>query len=315
MNPVEFCPACPNAMLTGVLTALLTLAAAPLGAASPSGAEVAAQPSDHTAAILDWRQRRHERLASDNGWLTLVGLDWLKEGENRVGSAADNDIRLPGGPAVWGTVTLDGAEITFAAAPGEVITVGGAPAAQARLVADDQGEPIIVGSGTLSFHVISRGSYALRVKDSRAPTLLAFTGVESFPIDADWRFEARFIAAEPGRTIEIGDVLGQLTPMPVLGTVEFEREGRTHSLIGLQEEGSDSLWFLFADRTSGRETYGAGRFLYSDGMPENGRVTVDFNKAYNPPCAFTEYSTCPLPPQENRLDVAVTAGEKDYRHD
>ena len=115
--------------------------------------------------------------------------------------------------------------------------------------------------------------------------------------------------------MEIGNVLGQLIPMPVFGTIEFERDGRTHQLIGLGEAGSESLWFLFADRTTGRSTYGAGRFLYSDGMPEGGRVVVDFNKAYNPPCAFNDYSTCPLPPQGNRLDIAVTAGEKDYHHD
>jgi hypothetical protein len=242
-------------------------------------------------------------------------LDWLQEGANRVGSAEGNDIRLPGGPAEWGTVLLEGDGITFLPAAGAGIAVDGAPAAtHVRLVADDQGEPTVVAGGTLSFHVISRGSYALRVKDTQAPVRLAFTGVEAYPIDAGWRFDARFVAAEPGHTIEIGDVLGHITPMPVLGTVEFERDGLTHRLIGLAEEGADSLWFLFADRTTGHDTYGAGRFLYSDGMPEDGRVVVDFNKAYNPPCAFTDYSTCPLPPQENRLDFAVTAGEKDYRH-
>ena len=306
--------------MKSLLIPAMVMAAGALGAATPpvgeSVADTASQASAHTAAILDWRQRWHERLASDNGWLTLVGLDWLQEGANRVGSAEGNDIRLPGGPAEWGTVQLEGDEITFLPAAGAGITVDGAAAtARVRLVADDQGEPTVVAGGTLSFYVISRGSYALRVKDTQAPVRLAFTGVETYPIDAGWRFDARFVAAEPGRTIEIGDVLGHITPMPVLGTVEFEREGQTYRLIGLAEEGVDSLWFLFADRTTGRETYGAGRFLYSDGMPENGRVVVDFNKAYNPPCAFTDYSTCPLPPQENRMDIAVTAGEMDYHHD
>jgi uncharacterized protein (DUF1684 family) len=297
------------------LLALAAISSAPAGAATPSATEAQQAPADHAAALREWRQRRHERLSSEDGWLTLVGLEWLKDGANRLGSSADSDIRLPGGPADWGTVKVDGDEITFVPAAGELITVDGAPAAPARLVADNQGQPTVVRSGTLSFQVIYRGTYALRVKDSQAPTLRAFTGVDNYPIDAGWRFDARFIAAEPGQTIEIGDVLGQLNPMPVLGTVEFEREGRTYSLLGLSEEGTDSIWFLFADRTTGRETYGAGRFLYSDGMPENGRVVVDFNKAYNPPCAFTEYSTCPLPPQQNRLDLAVTAGEKDYHRD
>ena len=160
--------------------------------------------------------------------------------------------------------------------------------------------------------MIFRESYALRVKDRQAPVLKAFNGVETYGIQPDWRYEARFIPAEEGQTIEIGNVLGQLNPTPVYGYAEFERDGKTFRLLGLGDEESDSLWFLFADRTSGRETYGAGRFLYSDGMPEGGRVVVDFNKAYNPPCAFNEYSTCPLPPQANRMDLFVTAGEKDY---
>jgi uncharacterized protein (DUF1684 family) len=173
----------------------------------------------------------------------------------------------------------------------------------------------VVRSDNISFHVVLRGSYALRIKDRLAPTLLAFEGVESYPIDAAWRKETRFIPAQPGRTIEIANVLGQSEDMRVAGTVEFEHEGRSFSLLALQEEGADSVWFLFADRSNGRETYGAGRFLYSDGMPENGRLVVDFNKSYNPPCAFSDFSTCPLPPQQNRLDLVVTAGEKDYRHD
>ena len=126
------------------------------------------------------------------------------------------------------------------------------------------------------------------------------------------------VYAEPQRrkvaTIEIANVLGQTSDSPVFGTFEFEREGQSYSLLALGTAESSSLWFLFADKTSGRETYGAGRFLYSDGMPEEGRLVVDFNKAYNPPCAFNEYSTCPLPPQQNRLRLAVRAGEMKY-HD
>jgi uncharacterized protein (DUF1684 family) len=211
-------------------------------------------------------------------------------------------------------VTAD--EIRFRPAAGASISVDGVPASDFVLIADKQGEePTVVASGDLSFHVIKRGSYALRVKYKRAPTRTNFTGIESYPIDESWRFDARFVPAEPGSTIDIADVLGQVNAMPVLGTVEFERDDRCYSLLGLAEAGSESLWFLFADRTTGRETYGAGRFLYSDGMPEDGSVVVDFNKAYNPPCAFTDFSTCPLPPQQNRLDLAVTAGEKDYHHE
>ena len=150
--------------------------------------------------------------------------------------------------------------------------------------------------------------------DRRAPALLAFEGVPAYDTQPDWRIEGRFLPAEPGTTIGIANVLGQTSDSPVFGTFEFERDGQSYSLLALGTAESSSLWFLFADKTSGRETYGAGRFLYSDGMPEDGRLVVDFNKAYNPPCAFNEYSTCPLPPQQNRLRLAVRAGEMKY-HD
>jgi len=292
----------------------------PALAAVVSARPVTADLSDeavkaHEAEIQSWRAARHDRLSSDQGWLTLVGLEWLREGENRLGSSESSDIRIPGGPGDWGTLFLNGNELIFEPADESELTIDDFPAERTRLVADDAGTPTVVRHGNLSFYVAARGSYALRIKDTQAPTLLAFEGVENYPIDVKWRFDARFIPAEPGQTMEIANVLGQSVSMIVPGTVEFEYDGQTYSLLGLQEKGVDALWLLFADRTNGRETYGAGRFLYSDGMPADGRVVVDFNKSYNPPCAFTEYSTCPLPPQQNRLDLAITAGEKRYRHD
>jgi uncharacterized protein (DUF1684 family) len=264
--------------------------------------------------ILDWRQRRHDRLADDNGWMTLVALEWLEQGKNRVGSAPSSDALMPGGPAHWGTVYVEGDNIRFTAAKESEVTINGKRVKEAELLADDQGEPTVVRSGDLSFYVIHRGSYALRVKDRKAPALLAFKGMPMYDIDPEWRIEGILIRAPEGESIPISDVLGQTNDSPVYGTFEFEKGGEVYRLIALGTEESESLWFLFADKTSGRETYGAGRFLYSDGMPENGRLVVDFNKAYNPPCAFNNYSTCPLPPQENRLRLAVEAGEKDYGH-
>ncbi len=275
-------------------------------------AEDAAMAQSHEEQITDWRQRRDERLASDSGWMTLVGLEWLQEGENRVGSGASSTVKIPGGPALWGTIHVDGDELRFVPAPDSGVSVNGETASEVMLVADIAGEPTLISSGNLSFYVIFRESYALRIKDSQAPALQEFTGVKTYDFQPDWRYNARFIPAQEGQTVEIANVLGHFSPSPVYGVVEFERDGVDYRLLALGDEDSESLWFLFADRTSGRETYGAGRFLYSDGMPENGRLLVDFNKAYNPPCAFNEYSTCPLPPQQNRLDLAVTAGEKDY---
>lgn len=283
------------------------------GTLQAAGAALSAEA--HRAEIEEWRASRHQRLSSDSGWLSLVGLEWLQDGANRLGTTSDSDVKMPGGPADWGTIVVAGDELQFLPPEGGAVTVDGQPPGPVRLVADSQGEPTVVRSGNLSFYVIERGSFGLRIKDTRAPTLVSFTGMDNYPIAADWRFEAAFLPAEPGQTIEIADVLGRVEPMEVYGTAVFEHEGKEYSLLGLREAGTDSMWFLFADRTSGRETYGAGRFLYSDGMPENGRVVVDFNKSYNPPCAFTDYSTCPLPPQQNRLDVAVTAGEKKFHHD
>jgi uncharacterized protein (DUF1684 family) len=293
------------------LLGLLLFAALPLPAAAQADGESLEQ---YLAGIADWRERRHQRLASDDGWMTLVALEWLKEGDNRVGSAADADARIPGGPADWGTIRLEGDRIVFHAAPGAEVTVDGEAVEQAELVADNQGRPNVVRSGDLSFYVIYRQSYGLRVKDRKAPTRLAYTGMPVYDVDPSWRIDGRLERAAPGTTVEVADVLGHTNPSPVYGSFVFEREGQTYRLIGIGTDESSSIEFLFADRTSGRETYGAGRFVYSDGMPEDGRLVVDFNKAYNPPCAFTDYSTCPLPLQENRLDLWVRAGEKKY-HD
>ena len=276
---------------------------------------VEAQHESHQQSVEAWRTARHERLMKTDGWLTLVGLEWLNEGESRVGSAADNDIQLSGGPAYWGSVFLENDKLSFSTTDSDNVKINNESLAKTTLNADVDGTPTLVSSESMSFFVIFRGSYGLRIKDANAKALKNFKGVDNFPIDKTWRIDGRFIRAEEGASIEIVNVLGQVTDSEVFGTFEFEMEGKTHSLLALGSEDSESLWFIFADRTSGRETYGAGRFLYSDSMPENGRLVVDFNKAYNPPCAFNPYSTCPLPPQRNRMDLLVTAGEKDFHPD
>ncbi len=273
------------------------------------------QGENHQQSIKAWRASRHDRLTQPDGWLTLVGLEWLKDGENRVGSAKDNDIQLTGGPAHWGSVFLQNDQLRFVSSDIKNVSINGESLQQAELVADNKGEPTLVAGGTLSFYSIFRGSYGLRIKDSQAKALQNFKGVDNYSIDESWRINGRFIRADDGASIEITNVLGQVSESPVFGTFEFDMEGKTHSLLGLGDENSEDLWFIFADRTSGHGTYGAGRFLYSDAMPENGRLTVDFNKAYNPPCAFNPYSTCPLPPQRNRMNLLVTAGEKDFHPD
>jgi uncharacterized protein (DUF1684 family) len=302
-------------MFVSLCAAILgsALFALPLVADQPVGS--LQQAENHRQTIEAWRASRHERLVKPDGWLTLVGLEWLKDGENRVGSAADNDIQLTGGPAHWGSVFLHNDVLRFVSSDVDKVSINGEYLREAELVADSKGKPTLVTGGTLSFSAIFRGSFALRVKDAQAKALLHFKGVDNYPIDESWRINGRFIRAEEGASIEITNVLGQISESPVFGTFEFDMDGKTHSLLGLGDEDSEDLWFIFADRTSGHGTYGAGRFLYSDAMPENGRLTVDFNKAYNPPCAFNPYSTCPLPLQRNRMNVLVTAGEKDFHFD
>jgi len=302
----------------GILTGTALLIGGLAVSTSPMADEavvVTAQAENHRQAIEAWRASRDERLRRPDGWLTLVGLEWLKEGENRIGSAADNDIRLGGGPAYWGSVVLQDGQLQFKNADPDSVKIDGEPLASAKMVADTEGEPTAISSGTLNINAIFRESYALRIKDSEARALKNFKGVDNYPIDDSWLIEGRFIRAAEGTGIEIVNVLGQVGESPVFGTFEFDRDGKTHQLLALGEAGSQSLWFIFMDRTTGHGTYGAGRYLYSEGMPENGRLTVDFNKAYNPPCAFNPYSTCPIPPQRNRLDLWVLAGEKNFHPD
>ncbi len=285
----------------------------PLG---PESEPVSLAPEEtHQALIEAWRSSRHARLSRADGWLTLVGLEWLKQGENRIGSALDNDIHIPGAPDHWGTVVLRDGQLKFLNSNQHKVTINGESVPSSSLVPDTEGEPTVVTSGSVSFHVIYRASYALRIKDTKAKSLLDFRGVDNYSIEESWKVKGHFVPAEKGSRIEITNVLGQVSDSPAYGTLEFNRDGKTHSLLGIGDEESENLWFIFADRTSGRGTYGAGRFLYSDGMPKNGWLTVDFNKAYNPPCAFNPYSTCPLPPQRNRMDLLVTAGEKDFHPD
>lgn len=266
-------------------------------------------------AVEAWRTARHERLMQPDGWLTLVGLEWLEDGESRIGSAADNDIRLSGGPGSWGSVVLQNDRLHFRNHDPANVKINGEPLSDAELVPDTEGEATVISSGNISINAIFRGSYALRIKDAHAKALQNFKGVDNYPINESWCMDGRFLPAMEDEVIEITNVLGQTSDSQVFGTFEFDMDGKTHSLLGLGDADSKSLWFIFADRTSGHGTYGAGRYLYSNGMPQNGRLTVDFNKAYNPPCAFNPYSTCPIPPQRNRLDLLVTAGEKDFHPD
>lgn len=279
--------------------------------------------SSYTHEIEQWRAARVARLTGPDGWLSLIGLDWLHDGANRVGSASDNDIVLKAGPEHLGTVMLaaDG-KVRIVLDGNSGATVDGKPVAEAALVDDMHAAagaaPTTVRFGDASFFVIDRdGRKALRVKDSDAEARRDFAGIDYFPIDPAWRVEAEWVPFVPEHELEIGTAIGTIDRVKVPGKAVFHRDGRTFELLPYQEEPGGELFFVIADNTSGKETYGAARFLYAAlpaaGVAKPGRVVLDFNRAYNPPCAFTPFATCPLAPPENRLDIAVTAGEKKYR--
>lgn len=294
--------ACPLALAAAVL---LTLAA-PLAGVTPA-------PDDFDSSLAGWKKNRDERLRRPDGWLTLVGLGWLEPGENRVGSAAESRVVLPkAAPASVGTLQVDGERIRFTAAPGVAVRGGGKPVTSLDLADDRDGAPTVLEVGTVSFYAIRRaGRAAVRIKDSAAPALAAFRGLDYYPADRRWRVEARFEPAPTPREVEVPNVLGYVEKMPSPGHVVFRWDGAEHRLLALDDTGDGRLFLVFGDTTNGRATYGGGRFLYTD-PPVDGRVVIDFNRAYNPPCVFSPYATCPLPPRGNKLLFAIEAGEKKY---
>jgi len=293
----------------------LLLAASVAGVQLMSAKVEESKPAgSYESQIEAWRAQRVERLKAPNGWLSLIGLHWLKEGKNTVGADKGNDIVLAAGPAKLGTITLTKGKATIDLVTGTGATVDGKGQKTAVLLDDTSEKPTTVAFGSASFYVIDRnGKKGLRVKDSNAQTRTHFVGIDYYPIDPKWRVEAKWVEYKPPHTLEIPNVLGQIDKMPVPGKAVFERDGKKYELLPvLEEPDAKEVWFIFADKTSAKETYGGGRFLYAD-MPKDGKVIIDFNKAYNPPCAFTPHATCPLAPPENRLAIPVTAGEKKYR--
>ncbi len=253
-------------------------------------------------------------LRAPDGWLTLAGLFWLRTGVNRIGTDRSNAIVLPEGsaPARVGEIDFHAGVARFVAAPGVKVRLGRTAVGTKVLQSDEQGAPDILSINSISFYVIRRGErYGVRVKDNNSPYRKKFKGLHYFPIDARYRVRARFVPYQPPRRIAVTNVLGDTEMTPVPGYVEFQLQGKTLRLVPMVEDGA--LFFVFRDLTTGKQTYPAGRFL-TTAMPRNGTVVLDFNKAYNPPCAFTPYATCPLPPKENALPVRIEAGELRYGH-
>lgn len=287
------------------------------GPVAPTPAEIAARAraeADYAAGQQAWRAQRLAALTTPDGWLSLTGLHWLEPGTHRVGSGADNGIRLLMGPEHLGLFRLQDGKVSFRADVD--LTVDGQPShgGVLRSDADAGGASVIAfdeGKGLAT--VIRRGQrLALRVKHADADSRLHFTGLEYWPGGRGWQVQARFIPHPADKTLPIANIIGGTDEIANPGAVEFKRGEQTYRLEAL-DEGEGKLFLIFADRTSGHGSYGAGRFLDAPLPDAKGQVLLDFNRAYNPPCAFTPFATCPLPPLENRLDLRVEAGEKQYR--
>lgn len=267
--------------------------------------------------LQTFRGSREDSLRSPDGWMALVGLHWLPSGELSVGSAEDNAVRLAVGPDRMGLIEVlpDSMAVRLRLDPAVNVRSNGAAVASAELLvhADKAELPTRLDFDGGSLGLIERGGrFALRVRSPQAPTLLAFKGLNWFETDPSWRLQARFEPHPPGRTLPIVNVLGQIEETPNPGRLHFELDGAAATLEALGDP-DDALFLIFADRSNARESYGAGRFLYTGKVVE-GRVELDFNRSINPPCAYTEFSTCPLPPPENRLRAFVRAGEARYGH-
>jgi uncharacterized protein len=269
----------------------------------------------YRASVQEWHHTRIESLKKPDGWLSLAGLFWLKEGENTFGSHPSNDIVFPdeAAPDNIGAFIMQDGKVRITLKPDVNVLHQGQTVDAMALQSDADGEPTILEWNTFSWYVIKRSDteYAVRLKNSEHPGLQSFHGVDTYPIDQAWRVEAQLLPYDEPKEITYNTVYGSVQQAPSPGLLTFKIDGREYSLTPIAEPGDEQYFVMFADQTNGKETYGSGRFLSVDAPDANGRTVIDFNKAYNPPCAFTPFATCPLPPAENKLSISVLAGEKD----
>jgi len=263
--------------------------------------------------IKQWDQKRVERLKADDGWLNLVGRSWLKLGENKFGSAKENDVVIESDkvPDFMGVFIFQDSTVTMKVNDGVVVLFNDGPVKEMIMIGDTKKEMTVFQYKSIKWNLIVRNElYGIRFRDLESELVKNFNGIERFPVNEDWKISAEFEAYDPPRKISVPNVLGQIDEEPSPGAIVFTRDGQTYRIEAV--DAGDRLWFIFADGTSGEETYGGGRFLYTDKADSTGKVIVDFNKAYNPPCVLTKFATCPLPPKENYIKLRITAGEKMY---
>ncbi|MCF8381100.1 MAG: DUF1684 domain-containing protein [Bacteroidales bacterium] len=270
----------------------------------------AATSPEYIEEIETWQKNRVERLKSENGWLNVVGLYWLEEGENSFGSASDNTIIFPeNAPEYAGIISKTGDTVKIKVNLAAGITTDGQLMNDMVLQTDKSGSPTIMKAGSFAWFIIKREDrFAIRLRDFSNPRIAKLDSIPAFPVSMDWVKEARFNAFDSIKKVEVPNMIGGNEVYECPGKLMFRHEKRNYELLAFKE--GDGFFIILGDETSAIETYAAGRYMYTKAPDENGIVILDFNKAYNPPCAFTDFATCPLPPPENRLNIAITAGEK-----
>lgn len=280
------------------------------GCKSPSPSE-----SEYIEDINQWHNKRIERLKSENGWLNLVGRSWLKIGTNRFGSAKDNDVVIESEkvPPYIGEFIYEDSIVKMKVYDNVTVLLDGKPVKEVLMIDDQKPDMTVFQCSTIKWNLIVRDSLVgVRFRDLESANVKNFPGIERFPVSLQWRIKGSFQHYNPPKEILVPNVLGQIKKELSPGAVVFQIDEKIYKIDALEE--NDKLFLIFADKTSGEETYGGGRFLYVDKADSNGNIIVDFNKAYNPPCVFTKFATCPLPPQQNYLNVRIEAGEKNFNY-
>ncbi|HVF72766.1 MAG TPA: DUF1684 domain-containing protein [Chthoniobacterales bacterium] len=280
------------------------------------GLGLAAAQTEYVQSIEKWRVEREMNLKKEDGWLAVAGLFWLKEGTNTVGAGEKFDVRLTdnfkGG--TFGQIDFhDGKAVLKVESGVDAQADGKAIAGPVELVSDEQGKPTEIRTATQSLFLIKREErFGIRLKDSNSEARRNFAGLQWFPIDETFKVKARLEPGTDTKELKVPNVLGGFFKMKSPGRLKFMLGGKEHSLQAVEED-DGTLFLIFGDQSNDKETYKAGRFLYADKLV-NGETVLDFNKAYSPPCAFTPYATCPLPPPGNKLGVEINAGEKRSGH-
>jgi uncharacterized protein (DUF1684 family) len=277
--------------------------------------QISKEEAAYIAEIEAWHAKRIQALTSKTGWLSLSGLYWLKEGENTYGSNPANDIKFPAGrsPEYIGSIYLQKGKIWTEIDNDVNVLVEDQKIATMEMDPDISGKPTILTLDSLSWFVIQRGDrYGIRLRDRESPYRRNFEGIENYAINIAWRIPAKLESYHPPKKIEVPNILGTVSEETTPGALVFTIDNIKYQLDPIAEPGDKKLFIIFADKTNNDETYGAGRFLYVEMPGEDGQTTIDFNEAYNPPCAFTPFATCLLPPAQNILPIKITAGEKKY---